>query len=106
MESLRQAIHNGDTIGFDGRNKFISEAANIGKDEDWIVETFLQDPDPFKYGVIERDGRENPNPSGYKLIDAFSLIDLRSDRPVGAAFVPRRPTSIFRVLNAVFYKSF
>ena len=69
VEIIRDRIREGESIGFDGRNKFISESLKIGFDLDWIVDSFLQFPDPYRYGVLERDVETE---SGYRINEQYS----------------------------------
>ncbi|MEC8821690.1 MAG: hypothetical protein VYA08_12420, partial [Pseudomonadota bacterium] len=69
VEIIRDRIKEGESIGFDGRNKFISESLKIGFDQDWIVDSFLQFPDPYRYGVLEP---EVETESGYRISDQYS----------------------------------
>ena len=69
VEIIRDRIKEGESIGFDGRNKYISESLKIGFDQDWIVDSFLQFPDPYRYGVLERDVETE---SGYRINEQYS----------------------------------
>jgi hypothetical protein len=84
VNALAQAIAANESIGFMGRNKLISEMTIIGNAEglsgreieNRIVEAFLTNGNPHRYGVLEEDYSEDPSPSGFRLRDDFSLERL------------------------------
>jgi hypothetical protein len=69
MMKLAEAIANGESIGFEGRNKLIWECYQSGYDETTIVDLFLAYGDATRYGVLE-EYPESPN--GYKLKATFN----------------------------------
>ena len=83
---LAYAVANGESIGFEGRNKLIWECYQSGYDETTIVDLFLACSDPARYGdVLE----ENPDcPNGYRLKarfnpfrnDNLSMIDPKCEK--------------------------
>ena len=70
---LAEAVANGESIGFEGRNKLIWECFQSGYSETTIVDLFLAYGDPTRYGVLEEF------PDGYRLkasFNPFNDIDL------------------------------
>ncbi|MFQ6043499.1 MAG: hypothetical protein ACE5PV_21805, partial [Candidatus Poribacteria bacterium] len=66
---LAEAVAEGESIGFEGRNKLIWECYQAGYSETTIVDLFLAYGDPARYGVLE----EYPDsPNGYRLKARFN----------------------------------
>jgi|GEM_PF-1882965 len=78
VRNMAAAIAKGDSIGWDGRTKFIFEAARAGLTEEQICLIFLVNGDPDRYGVLD------PNPSatfeqcGYVISEKYKA-SLSSD---------------------------
>ncbi len=72
VSALARAAADGESIGFEGRNKLILESHHAGVDENTICELFLKNGDPHRYGVLEDDTRPDANPCGYRLRDVFN----------------------------------
>jgi len=81
--NIAKAISKSESIGFGGRNKFISELLIFYRAkgfsdreiENKICNLFIQNGDANRYGVLEVDRRVEPNPCGYRLKEKYFDIE-------------------------------
>ena len=85
---LAEAVANGESIGFEGRNKLIWECYQSGFDETTIVDLFLATGDPTRYGVLEE------SPDGYRLKASFNPFNDNDLNMIDPSCEKGHPTGI------------